>query len=354
MSLESRLRILNERVVPGHLFFAPEWIVLGVNNHCNLRCQMCDVGTGNDETNFGDNLVGAMARTMPWVLFEHIVDEMKRFTPHAKLGFAFTEPLAWPHIAKAVKHANDRGVHTSITTNGLLLPRLAESLAEAGCKELFVSIDGPEAVHNETRRKSDSYQRAIAGITKIRQLKNAPKVSVVATVTEWNVGRLAEHVAQLAELDLAHVVVTHTNFVTEQMAARHTAVHPSFVSTRSNDFMLDIARIDLDILAEDLAAIRRLKTAFPVIIQPDITEKSALGHYYEQHSSFVGTHCTDVFRILMIDSDGEAIPAHGRCFRFPVGNINRKPLGKLLNSPALAALRKELMQSGGLMPGCAG
>lgn len=41
---------LNRRFYPGHMFFAPEWLVLGVNNACNLHCRMCDVGTANHET----------------------------------------------------------------------------------------------------------------------------------------------------------------------------------------------------------------------------------------------------------------------------------------------------------------
>ena len=40
----------------------PRHVIMGVNNFCNLRCLMCDVGTGNSETNFGANLMGA--RTM--------------------------------------------------------------------------------------------------------------------------------------------------------------------------------------------------------------------------------------------------------------------------------------------------
>ena len=54
----------------------------------------------------------------------------------------------------------------------------------------------------------------------------------------------------------------------------------------------------------------------------------------------------------MIDSDGEAIPVHGRCFRFPVGNIREQSLASLWNHGQLAKLRRTLQRAGGLLPAC--
>src|ERR1700744_3864740 len=98
----NRARRLNERALPGHMLFGPRHIVLGVNNFCNLRCVMCDVGTGHSATNFGGNLMGAHTRSMPMTLFRRIAQETAEFYPAAKLGFAFTEPLAWAPLAEAV------------------------------------------------------------------------------------------------------------------------------------------------------------------------------------------------------------------------------------------------------------
>ena len=54
----------------------------------------------------------------------------------------------------------------------------------------------------------------------------------------------------------------------------------------------------------------------------------------------------------MIDSDGEAIPVHGRCFRFPIGNIRKQSLASLWNHEQLVKLRRALQQAGGLLPAC--
>ena len=349
----ARLRALNERVLPRHSFFAPDWLVLGVNNFCNLNCRMCDVGTGNAETNFGGNLTGTATRIMPLDLYTHILDELDRHAPDTRLGFAFTEPLAWPHLGEALALAQARGRVTSVTTNGLLLPRLAEMLGTTGCESVNVSIDGPAEIHDHIRRKPQSHARAVAGIRALRAVAGAPPVTVVATVTQWNAGHLAQMVREMADLDLAGIVITHNSFITEAMADRHNAGHSAFAATHSNDVASDIGAIDLALLERDLTEALTVSLPFSLKIQPHIVDAAGLAAYYQQHGSYVGSRCRDIFRILMIDSDGEAIPAHGRCFRFPIGNIRDVALPQLWNAPPLRGLRGELARAGGLMPACA-
>ena len=38
--------------------FAPEWLVLCINNFCNLKCRMCDVGIGERASVFYANMIG--------------------------------------------------------------------------------------------------------------------------------------------------------------------------------------------------------------------------------------------------------------------------------------------------------
>ena len=76
---------------------------------------MCDVGTGNGETNFGGNLTGAKSRSMPWELFQKIADDVHDLWPKAHFNFVYTEPLAWKPLGAALRYARDLGLWTSIT-----------------------------------------------------------------------------------------------------------------------------------------------------------------------------------------------------------------------------------------------
>jgi MoaA/NifB/PqqE/SkfB family radical SAM enzyme len=331
----------------------PRHVVLGVNTFCNLRCVMCDVGTGNAETNFGANLMGAHTRSMPWELFLRVADDMADFCPDARLGFAFTEPLAWRPLGDALAYAAQLGLQATVTTNGLLLPQRAEELVDGGCRELFVSLDGPARVHNRIRRHPASFARAVEGIRAVAQRPGAPEISVFCTISEFNVGHLEAFLGEMAGLPLKHVGLMHNNFVTDAQAREHNALHGArYPVTPSNSFESDPGAIDVARLAEELAAIAAVDWPFEVSIQPNLTSEADLEIYYRRPSQFVGRRCSDAFRILMVDADGEAIPVHGRCYRFPIANVREVGLEGVWQHSSVLALRSALTEAGGLLPAC--
>lgn len=338
-----------------HLTVAPRprHVVLGVNNFCNLRCVMCDVGTGNAETNFGANLMGAQARSMPWELFQRIADDVADFSPEARLGFAFTEPLAWRPLGDALAYASKLGLHATVTTNGLLLPKRAAELVAGCCRELFVSLDGPAAVHDRIRRRAGSFERAVEGIRAVARLPSAPEISVFCTISEFNVGYLKSFLTDISDLSLKHVGLMHNNFVTAAQADEHNAFFgATYPATPSNSFESDPTTIDVSRLADELADIMASAWPFELSIQPDRTSEADLDVYYRRPAQFVGRRCHDAFRILMIDADGEAVPVHGRCYRFPIANVRDVGVEGIWNHPKINALRTTLDEAGGLLPAC--
>ena len=346
------VRRINERVFPRHLAFGPTHVVLGVNNFCNLHCRMCDVGTGNDETNFGANLVGAKTRSMPIDLYRHIVDEIAAYCPRAHLGFAFTEPLAWAPLGEALRYARTKGLYASVTTNGLLLPRRAAEIA-GHCQSLSVSLDGPEAVHDHIRRHKGSFAKAVAGIEAVAALAPQPEISVYCTISEWNIGTLRQFLRDLRHLPLKRVGLLHNNFVTNAQAHEHNRLYDGDLhATPSNIFESDLQKIDLVHLSAELTDIMADTYPFSLLVQPALVTRKDLEIYYRNPEVPMGRRCHDVHRILMIDADGEVIPAHGRCFRFPIANIRNHSLREVWHHPKLSSLRETLRDAGGLLPAC--
>jgi MoaA/NifB/PqqE/SkfB family radical SAM enzyme len=351
--MRGRLRALNERFLPQHLMFGPQCVVLGVNNFCNLRCVMCDVGTGDSETNFGANLVGAATRSMPIELFRRIADQVALHYPGANLALAYTEPLAWPALSEALDYARALGLPAAVTSNGLLLPAKAEALAKAGCRELAISLDGPPEVHDAIRRRNGSYARAVEGIRMLQELEGAPPVSVYCTLTERNVGSLVDFLEGLGGLRLRRVGLIHNNFVTAELAALHNRTFgEAFGATASNVFEADPTAIDIEVLSAELTEIAARSFPFPVVVQPQVTTVEGLAAYYRDPAKPFGRRCTDIHRILMIDADGEALPANGRCYRFPIANIRETSLREIWNHASLAGARQALNDAGGLLPAC--
>jgi hypothetical protein len=55
----------------------------------------------------------------------------------------------------------------------------------------------------------------------------------------------------------------------------------------------------------------------------------------------------------MVKTDGTVIPAHGRCYNVPVGNLTERPLADVWNGARFQAFRKTLRDAGGTLPACA-
>src|SRR5438105_9119942 len=77
----------------GYCRFAPEWLVLCINNFCNLKCRMCDVGIGERASVFWANMIGDDPGNMSLDMLKRVLDDAAAFHPRPKIGLAFTEPL---------------------------------------------------------------------------------------------------------------------------------------------------------------------------------------------------------------------------------------------------------------------
>jgi MoaA/NifB/PqqE/SkfB family radical SAM enzyme len=162
--IPEKLKTANVKLYPKRIFYSPEWLVLGVNNICNLHCRMCDVGIEYTSSNFFQNLMGSHPVNMPLELIKLIFDQASEFYPGVKIGYAFTEPLIYPHLIESLLYARRKNLYTAMTTNALTLKQKAKDLSSAGLKEIFVSLDGPEKIHNEIRGNKNSFQKAVEGI----------------------------------------------------------------------------------------------------------------------------------------------------------------------------------------------
>jgi Fe-coproporphyrin III synthase len=351
--IREKLERLNERFLPSRVWHGPHWLVLGVNNLCNLHCKMCDVGTETLDTNFAQNLVGTRPMNMPAELLTNVIDQTARRWPGAKLGYAFTEPLIYPHLVETLNYAAGKKLYTSVTSNALTLKKLASDISRAGLNDMFISLDGPEAVHDFIRGRKGSFRSAMDGIEALLQEKIRPDISVFCVITEWNTGRLKELVDCFALYPLKKLGFMHPNFTPDHIAEQHNARYGKrYPATSSNVKETEISKTNLEELWNEILNIRRGNYPFPVTFSPEIQIREDLDAFYRHPERLFGKRCVDVFRNMMIKSDGTVIPAHGRCYNYPVGNVHKEDLGKIWNSPVFGRLRHDLKKAGGLFPAC--
>ncbi|MGB0391935.1 MAG: radical SAM protein, partial [Salibacteraceae bacterium] len=332
----------------------PEWIVLGVNNVCNLHCKMCDVGNENLESNFAQNLVGTHPLNMPADLLKKVVDQMAEHYPKTKLAYAFTEPLVYPHLIETLEYANSKGIYTSLTTNALTLKQKAVKLSVAGLNEINISLDGPCEIHNEIRGHKKSFQKAIEGIELLASQKHVPKISVICAITEWNVGNLATLLESLIKLPIEEIGFMHTQFTTKKAAELHNATKwgMKYPAVDSNMDEIDFSNMDLKALNLEIDSIKNGEYPFRVYFSPNISNLNDLETYYLSPEKIIGKYCNSIFTNMMVKSDGSVIPAHGRCFNLDIGNVYNNTLDEIWNSSVVGRFRSDIMEAGGLFPAC--
>ena len=352
-ALLKKIRRLNQGYFPRYMLTPPQWLVLGVNNLCNLHCKMCDVGTQNKETIFATNLTGTTPKHMPIALFEKIVLQSAKYFPDTKLGYAFTEPLIYKHLEDSLALTRKHKLYTTITTNALNLAQKAEVICENRVAELYISLDGPEEIHNHIRGHSRAFAKAMAGLEKLFSFPVRPEVSVYCVISRWNIGRLTALADFFRQYPITRLGFMHTNFTPKSVAFEHNLKYgPRYFASHSNIELTQIEAMDLKLLWQELKQLKANNYPFDVCVSPELEDEPALTRFYHAPHEFIGRQCKDVFTNMMIKSDGSAIPAHGRCFNLNLGNLYQDNLKALWNGQVYARLRQDLHRAGGLFPAC--
>jgi len=314
---------------------------------------MCDVGIEYTASNFYQNLMGTSPLNMPIELIKKIFDQSSEYFPKAKVGYAFTEPLIYPSLIESLNYAKEKKLYTSITTNALTLKQKAKDICKAGLNDIFISLDGPEEIHNQIRGHKSSFQKAVEGIEELLHNNPRPDISIFCVITEWNIGHLKKFVDYFKNYPIRLLGLMHTNFTPDFIVKNHNILYgEKYPATISNIEQIEISKMNLGILFDEIIEIKKTKYPFDVTFSPDIIEEEKLEVFYNHPEILIGKICNDVYRNIMIKSDGSVIPAHGRCYNLNIGNINNNSLKEIWNSNVVSDFRKDLMHAGGLFPAC--
>lgn len=181
-------------------FAAPLFVVWNITQLCNLNCKHCYQNAGPrpapDELTLEERL--------------RVVDELAaNGVPF--LAIAGGEPLAIRDLWPVLEHANRRGIHLTLATNGTLLtPENAARLKECGVKYVEVSVDGldPEE-HDAFRGRKGAWARAIQGIR--NSVAAGIRTGFATCFTRRNVHR-AEEMVEFA-IGLGCQTFSHFNFI---------------------------------------------------------------------------------------------------------------------------------------------
>ena len=137
----------------GSRFKLPYMVMFETTLMCNMFCEYCVFGS---EGKFNDLASRADRRR----IFERI-DEFCEMGIFA-LSFSGGEPLLNPNTCDYIAYAEDKGMWTSMPSNGLLIRKYADGVARLGMLE--VSIDTLDAQRYAKRRGIDALPTIIENL----------------------------------------------------------------------------------------------------------------------------------------------------------------------------------------------
>jgi len=127
-------------------------------SRCNLSCAYCTMGEDNAKNNNNQPLSSA----------NDLLDTIQKL--HSVLNLQTIrltggEPLLYPHLIEVIKGIADMGIpEIKLTTNGLLLERMAKQMKDAGMQSINISLDAVDEDVFFLISKRNHLQKILDGI----------------------------------------------------------------------------------------------------------------------------------------------------------------------------------------------
>lgn len=239
-----------------------------VTTRCTRACTYCDLASAGGELDLAT--------------FERILDELVA-AGLARMGFTGGEPLLHPDLAGMLAACRRRGVMTVVSTNGDLVARHPERVADAGWVSL--SLDGDRATHDRFRGEG-SYDAVLAAVEELRRRGQRFATSTVLTRDNLHA---VDHVLTLARRH-GFATVWQPYFANNAGAAADERLRPS-----------------PDALREVTARLRAVRREDPErLLQPEAVLDFIDAHYPEYAAD--GCHAGRLFWALA--PDGRMFPCY--------------------------------------------
>ncbi|MDR2483717.1 MAG: radical SAM protein [Treponema sp.] len=321
---------------------------------CNLRCVMCgQYGKKGNMTNPGQEIKTLVSLDQ----YKQIVDEIAPLRPVVYLWGG--EPFLYPSLIPLAKYMVDKGLYTSLNTNGTLLERYAETIVRDKWSTIFVSLDGFRDT-NDAMRGQGAYDRVMAGLKAInrekeKQKSNYPIMGMVTTVTNMNyqdLDKLVEasreykldvHIINLGTYTNDRIVAAQRRFMKEKLDTDIDCLEGYNTGYNNN--------IDGRKLHKILQNIHNKDYGHPIITVPALTPEK-IHTYYADLETPVRNHCIVPWCQTNINYNGDV----HFCADYPdyiLGNIKEQSLGEIYNGERANRFRKTIHScEGGMFPGC--
>jgi MoaA/NifB/PqqE/SkfB family radical SAM enzyme len=322
---------------------------------CNLRCVMC--GQYGDKGIMNDCAAQESKKILPLETWKKLIDEIAPQRPVMYIWGG--EPFLYPDLFPLIRYMVQKGLVTSVNTNGTLMERHAEEIVRDKWSTIFVSLDAFRDINDSLRGKG-SYDKVIAGFKAInrekqKQKSKFPVLGIVTVVTNRNymdIANLAEasleygiglHIINLGTYTNDNIVAAQRRFMCEEL---DTDI--DFLESYNTGYNLGI---DGRKLYDILQNIHNTDYGRPTITVP-VLNPEKIHTYYNDLETPVRNNCIVPWCQANINYNGDV----HFCADYPdfiLGNIKEQSFKEIYNRDRANRYRKTIHAcEGGMYPGC--
>ncbi len=161
----------------------PSFCDLIITEKCLFKCKMCQMWQSKNETSVLDVLA--------WKRF---ISSFADFVDgKAQVQFVGGEPMLAEGILELIRHANKKGLFTTMTTNAYLIDaKVAKDIADSGLNTIVFSLDSmKQQTHDFLRGTEGAYGRLMMAIKLLGGAKNnSLRLHLVSTIMQPNLDDL--------------------------------------------------------------------------------------------------------------------------------------------------------------------
>ena len=325
---------------------APLGYKLVLTYKCNLRCIMCyewgDVGWCHEQPK------SAIARELDWKVIERLFVEVGHLRPYFILIGG--EPLLYSRFRELAALLRESKCFAIVCTNGLLLDRFDDALADNPYLTFLISLDGPEAV-NDLLRGRGVYRTVTRNIERLKALKHPPYIGIEFTIRPENVGVMHSFCRDMVARGADWILLNPCWFVSEPQAREYEAFmqkHFGITPTTHRGYLMPY---ELD-KEEFVRQVEKINAGnWPIQISCYLQKPEDIHTYVDSPQTPPGnSFCYRQWSRMDITPDGDVTP----CILYPdltVGNLAQESVMQVWNGPSFERFRQ--LRRREVLPVCA-
>jgi MoaA/NifB/PqqE/SkfB family radical SAM enzyme len=291
----------------------PSSISLTITNACNLRCQMCGQWSQEGYIRCAPERLKGEMTLADW---QRVIDELAEHEIHSLL-LRGGEPFVYPHIIPLMEYIHDKDMFISIDTNGTRIKDYAAEIARIGSSgsgvHLTISLDGPEAIHDQVRGVKGTYARVREGVAALKEAEQKTGKPISRsfnfTISGYNYQSLGALPEDIRRMGVPVVAVVPYYFFPEAVGKEYEQIMEkefgcpaySWIGFHHEESGVDFAEFQRQYrqYKADLGEIYD----FPYMV---FSEDQYRAWFADAITPVMPAHCTNVEKLIDIQPNGDA------------------------------------------------